>query len=267
MLLFRWEYDPHLYGIPIDLTDTGHEYYYDDDEVTSDEEWMDSVGLGLTVMLDTGFRAYARRRRVDDFIELRAEGGWPSDGRFYLQEGDPGLASGLRSDGLDPSLALSLHASGRLLTWLVSYENNSTGHPYVGQAVVATAGPGEATLLRLETSPGVPASVRLDLAYFAAQAAVASGVQRVTTPLPDEFLDIAGFRTADDGRCLEAPFLDADPDGAESLMRASLDAGGGWGRDRDLGGRHLPTTRVGRLLHLVRRGPSGQSAKRRYRVG
>ena len=180
VLLLRWTDDPHLYGVPIDLTDTGHEYYYDAYEVASDEEWLDSVGLGVMVSLDTGFRARARRRHVDDYIELRAEGGWPEDDRFCFQDGDPalpGLASSLRSDGLDPSSALKLHAQGRLLAWLVSYENNSTGHPFVGQAVVAAAETDAATLVRIEASPGVPDSVRLDLAYFASQAAAAGGAR------------------------------------------------------------------------------------------
>jgi hypothetical protein len=270
VLLLRWTNDPHLYGVPIDLTDTRHEYYYDTYEVASDEEWLDSVGLGLMVSLDTGFRAHARRRRVDDYIELRAEGGWPEDDRFYFQDGDPalpGLVSSLLSDGLDPSSALELHAQGRLLAWLVSYENNSTGHPFVGQALVAAAEADAATLVRVEVSPGVPDSVRLDLAYFASQTAAAGGAQSITTALPDEFLDLAGFRPAEDGRRLDTTFLDADPDGARALLSAGLAAGGEWGRDRDLAGRYLPTSRVGRFLHLLRRGPSGQSATRRYRVG
>lgn len=267
--MVRWAYDPHLYGIPIDLTDTGHEYYYRDDAVSTDEEWLDSVGLGLLVSLDSGFRTWARRRRVDDYIELRAEGGWPTDSRFRQQSceaSDQHLAATLLKDGLDPSVALELSAHGRLLVWLVTHENNSTGHPFVGQAVVASAERETATLLHVQACAGVPDHVRLGLAYTAVHAAAEAGAQRITTTLTDTFLDIAGFRLVDGVRSIDPSFLDADPDAVRALRDASLAEGRDWGSDRDIAGRYLPGTRVGQLLHVLRRGPSGRSATRRHRA-
>ena len=54
VLLVRWERDPRLYGIPIPLGDTSRDFYYTDYPVASAEEWLDSVGLGLMIHMDTG---------------------------------------------------------------------------------------------------------------------------------------------------------------------------------------------------------------------
>lgn len=186
VLLVRWNRGPHLYGIPISLTDTSHEFYYTDYEVSSDDEWLDSVDVGLMVMMGTGHRATAKRSQVADYIELRSTDGWPVDERFCLQEGECEcnlLAERLREAGLDPSLALERRAQKRLLVWLLTYENNATGGPWVGQSVVTRIGPTEAELEQVETAPGVPATVGLDLAYFASQFAAARGALTVTTSL------------------------------------------------------------------------------------
>jgi hypothetical protein len=262
VVLVRWDRDPGLYGVPVPLTDTRHEFFYPDYEVASTEEWLDSVGEGLRVMLDTGHRATARRRRVADYIELRDTGGWPGDERFSLQDGlhDADLlAERLRRDGLDPTLALERQAQGRLMTWLLSYENNATGGPWVGHAVVSHQGEATALLEQVETLPGAPPSVALDLAYFASHAAVAQGAMSVTTALCDPELALAGFRADASGtRVLSADFLDADPDGARVVLERGRASGGRWGADRDEAGRHLPATRVGRLVHRLRWGRSGR---------
>ncbi len=73
VLVGRFDQDPNRYGIPIGITRRSHEFYYTDFAVADDDEWLESVDIGLMVMLDTGFRAGARRRRVGDYIELRSE--------------------------------------------------------------------------------------------------------------------------------------------------------------------------------------------------
>jgi hypothetical protein len=269
VILFRWDGEPHLYGIPVPLDDVRHEFYYSDYTVSSDEEWLDSVTTGLGVMLDTGHRATARRTRVDDYIELRSEGGWPIDERFYLRTVDEShelLAERLREDGLDPSAALESRAQDRLVTWLLSYENNSTGTPYVGQAVVSSTGEGSAHLELVETTAGVPQTVALELAYFAAHDAVAAGARVVTTDVSLPTVELAGFAPDRSGALtLDTSFATADPDAARALLdaeRATPHAP--WGRDRDRAGRPLPSSRTGRLLHRLRWGRSG-GRQRTYR--
>jgi hypothetical protein len=263
--LVRWDGDPRIYGIPISLADPRRDFYYDD-PVDGDDEWLESVGLGLMVMLNTGFRATARRRLVDDYIELRTIGGWPNDDRFYLswfgRNFNQDRADCLRDEGLDPDLAVTLLKSGRLIAWLVAYENNSTGTPDVGQAVVSRGPTGGAILEMVELAPGVPESVMVDLAYFAAHAAAEQGAATVATELAMPALSLAGFQDCDGRRLLDTSFLAADPDGARALLAASVAERGRWGDDRDIAGRHLPRSRIGRLLHLLRWGRTG----RRLRV-
>jgi hypothetical protein len=262
VLVVRWDNDPHLYGIPVPLTDVRHEFYYSDYEVSSDEEWLESVSVGLDVMLGTGHRATARRTQVGDYIELRAAGGWPVDERFYLQEADyefERLAEVLREAGLDPTLALRRRSQDKLLVWLLSYENNATGGPWVGQAVVTRGESSEAELELVETTAGVPVTVRLDLAYFASHAAAERGARTVSTALPDREFALAGFAESSSGaRVLDTSFLGADPDGARALLEASLAAKTSWGQDRDAAGRYLPASRLGRLWHRLRWGASGR---------
>lgn len=262
--LVRWEGDPRLYGIPISLAEPRRDFYYGD-PVANDDEWLDSVGLGLMVMLDTGFRAHARRRLVDDYIELRQAGGWPDDDRFYLswfgENFDESRADCMRHDGLDPEIALRGLKSGGLIAWLVAYENNSTGEPDVGQAVVSRDEAGQACLEIVEVTPGVPESVMVDLAYFAAHTAAEKGTGTVVTELEIPQLSIAGFETRDGRQVLDTSFLAADPDGARALIDASLTQGGRWGDDRDNAGRYLPRSRVGRLVHQLVPRRNGRRAR------
>lgn len=259
--LVRWEGDERLYGIPIDVSDRRRDFHYDR-PVEDDEEWVESVGIGFMVMLDTGFRARARRRLADGYIELRKSGGWPVDRRFYLSRFDEGFDDGraawLRDDGLDPDPALTALASGRLIAWLVAYENNATGSPDVGQAVVVGDASGAVRLDLLETAPGVPQSVLLDLAYFAAHAAAERGAESVVSNSTDPVLRIAGFEDRGDQRVLDTSFLAADPEEARALLDRSLAEGGRWGEDRDAAGRYLPRSAPGRLIHRLVRGPGGR---------
>lgn len=273
VLMGRFGRDPHLYGIPINLADRSHEFYYTDYPIESDEEWLDSVGVGLMVMFGTGFRACARRRRVDDYIELSQEGGWPVDERFFLQDADPGfsrswrrrheidgLAQKLREDGLDTGLALERRSEGRLVHWLLAYENTAPSGPWVGQAVISSVGPHRAVLEHVETTPGVPLPVRVDLAYFVSHAAAELGVRTIITTLPDPELSVAGFEPGDDGhrRVLDTSFLAARPDEARALLEADLARGEAWGQDRGQAGHQVLRSQLGRLLHRLRVGRSGR---------
>ncbi|KRB74011.1 hypothetical protein ASE01_18625 [Nocardioides sp. Root190] len=263
--LVRWGGDERVYGIPIRLVDPRREFYYKR-PVESDDEWLDSIGLGVMVMLDTGFRARARRRQVGDYIELRDLGGWPNDDRFYLssfeENFDEGRANCLRHDGLDPKPALECLKSGTQIAWLVAYENNSTGAPDVGQAVISKDPSGDARLEFLEVAPSVPESVMLDLAYFAAHTAAEKGATVVVTDLDNPLLGVAGFESCEGQQVLDTSFLRADPDRARALLARSLADGGMWGGDRDAAGRYLPSSRLGRLAYLLMRGPSGRRPRK-----
>lgn len=259
--LIRWHGDERVYGIPINLTSPRRDFYYDS-PVESDDEWLESIDLGFMIMLDTGFRARARRRLVDSYIELREEGGWPNDDRFYLswfgENFDAGRADFLRHDGLDPEPALEHLRSGRLIAWLVAYENNSTGTPDVGQAVIARGPHGEARLEILEVATGVPESVMLNLAYFAGHAAAEQGAATVVTDLRCPLLTIAGWEPLDAQQVLDTSFLRADPDAARALLARSLARGDRWGDDRDAAGRYFPRSHVGRFDLRMLPGPRGR---------
>lgn len=266
VLLVRWKRDPRLYGIPISLTDTREDFYYTGHRVSSDEEWLESVDVGLMVHMGTGFRARARRRELSEYIELRDDGGWPTDERFYLQGVDyepERVAQALECDGLHAQSALQRRAEGRLLAWVLAYENNATGEPNVGHAVVVRLNDKEAVLEHLEVAPDVPVTVKLDLAYFACHEAAAAGALTIVTDLDDAELGLAGFRSGTGGaRLLDTSFLDADPDGARALLENDLGRGSRWGQNRDSGGRHMPRSRLGRAWHVVRFGKSGKPPRR-----
>jgi len=262
LVMIRWPRDPRLYAIPVDLAATRRDYYYAI-PVDTDEEWLDSVGLGFMVMLDTGFRSRARRRLIDDYIELRPAGGWPSDERFYFQFEKPegsrvaALADHLRSDGLDPSAASTAASEGRLVEWIVAYENNATGEPWVGQAVIARRNNAEADL-SIGTIPGTPDFLRINLAYHGGHAAARHGIARLYCAEAAPIFEIAGFRRGDDGFGLDTSLLDADPDRARQHLATDNSGGQNWGRDRDAAGRYMPRSRAGRLLHALRHGGSGR---------
>ena len=205
VLLVRWRSDPRLYGIPIDLRDTQRDFYYTDYPVDSSEEWLESVGLGMMIRMDTGFQFSARRTQVADYIELREPRGWPEDTRFYIDVVSPDDDdSWLRvpfvaEAGLDPRGAIAARDSGTLIGWVTAYENNSTGTPCVGQAMVSRTSATTAALASVEVSPEVPVTVAVDLARVAAHVAAATGVLRVTTDLDLPELVLAGFLDDADG--------------------------------------------------------------------
>lgn len=248
LVMVTWTGDPHRYGIRVGFEDLTHEYYYTDLTVDSVEEWLDSVLLGLMIQTDTGLRASAARLAGTGFVELRAEGGWPSDLRFYPMVLAPGDRHGwsclpwVEASGIDPAVALAHREAGALVAWVLMYENNITGTPYVAQAVVTRdeQEPTTAHVEILEVVDAMPDWALVDLAHLAAHVATEKGALRVTTDhhLPE--LRLAGFvGDPRSRRTLDTAFLDTDPAGAAALLETSLGVGR-WGQDRDAAGRYLP---------------------------
>ena len=271
VLMVRWARDPRLYGIPVRLAETHRDWYYRDLPVASTEEWLDSVEIGLMVRLGTGFRSSARRRLVSDYIELDAQGGWPSDDRFYcgvLPADDPYLPDLLdlpvtrMARTLDTSPVMAARDAGRLLAWVRGHENNASGEPYVGQVVVSWTGERRAHLEHVELADEVPVTVLVELVHLAAHAAGEAGAMAVTTDLQEPELAIAGFVDLDGRREADTGFLDEDPDGFARLVAEDRRRGSRWGQDRDAAGRYLPTTAAGRAWHRLRHGPSGSPPRR-----
>jgi hypothetical protein len=264
VLLVRWDRDPRLYGIPIDIEDISRDFYYTDFPVDSAQEWLESVDVGLTVHLGTGFRGSARRTAVEDYIELRAEGGWPVDERFHFGVVEPADPHGwlrvpfVKRSGLDPTPAVASLDSGRLIAWVVCFENNSTGSPYVGQAVVSWTGDSVAALEDVEVAAGVPVTVVVDLAQLGAHVAGDAGALSVVTDLEVAELEVAGFLAGEAGRrVVDTSFLDEDPVGAARLLHEAMAVPSQWGQDRDAAGRYLPGSRPSRWWHRLKHGPDG----------
>ena len=83
VLMFRWPPGNRLFGVPVSLTRTDRRL--DWDRPAHDlEEWLESVDLWLMEDVENYFNYRARRRAVDDYIEL-GQPNWPMDERFYLQ--------------------------------------------------------------------------------------------------------------------------------------------------------------------------------------
>ena len=266
--MFQWR-SPQLFGVPLSLTRTDRRLDWDQPARDLDE-WLESVDLWIMEDVDNGFEHSGRRRRVDDYIELR-DPGWPWDSRYCPGAIGPGdTESWLRvpfvqRDGLDPDPAVQRREAKTLLAWAMSYENNSTGSPYLAQATVVWVRPEEAEIDHVEIADGVPATLVIDLIREATHAAAGAGATRVITRLSLPHLDILGFRPRGDHLAVATTFLDEDFDAAEAVLRAELANPGLWGRDRDRENRYLPISQVGRLIHRLRHGSSG--TRRRTYIG
>lgn len=264
VLLCRWPPEDRLFGVPLSLTRTDRRLDWDRPAKDVDE-WIESIDLWLMEDVENGFRFRARRRAVDDYIELRVPA-WPADERFYCQvkeriDPDWTLLQDIGTT-LDARVALAAQARGALLAWTFAYENNSTGTPVVGHSTITWDGAEVARLLNVSVAEAVPVTVVVDLVRLATHTAAEAG-PRVVVAETDlarwhpKLPDITGFRASDLGSAMDTDFLAEDPDLATELLRTALADPGRWGHDRDRSGRRLPGSRVGRLLHRLRHGEAG----------
>lgn len=265
VFLFRWAPQKRLFGVPVSLERTDRRL--DWDQPASDlDEWLESVDLWLMEDVENGYSFRARRRLVGDYIELRTPS-WPSDERFYLQlndriEDDWTLLDPTEGN-VDAGTALAAQERGALLAWTFAYENNSSGRPVVGHSTVIRDDGDTARLVELVlVDEGVPATVAVELVRYATHAAAAAGFETVASDIdlfawhPD-LPAITGFTSGPEGLRVKTDFLTENPMLADRLLSSALAEPGQWGADRDRSGRYLPKSKVGRLLHRLRYGPSG----------
>jgi hypothetical protein len=265
VLMFRWPPEDRLFGVPVSLNRIDRRIDWDR-PAHHLEEWIESVDLWLMEDVENGYRYRARRRAVDDYIELR-QPNWPMDERFHLQvneriEQDWTMLQDITDTVLDARVALAAQDRGALLAWTFAYENNATGGPIVGHSTVTWDGADGARLVDMSLGDSVPATVAVDLVRHATHAAAEAGAQVVTSDIdlaswhPD-LPKISGFRLGNAGMTVDTDFLAEDPELATGLLQTALADPGPWGGDRDRSGRYLPNSRIGRLLHRLRHGESG----------
>jgi hypothetical protein len=253
VLTMRCGRDPRTYGIPIPLGDPTRDFYYPENRLSSIDEWLESVRLGMSIHVGTGLHARARRTLVDDYIELREENGWQYDPRFYLDVVEPDEPQSwdrvplLAEAGLDPAPAIASRDAGRLIGWVTAYEDGAATNPYAGHAVVTWTGDDTGDLEHVEVTPRAPVTVLVGLVRRGAHFAGASGALSVTTRLEAPELDLVGFRYADGRRAVDTGFLDEDPEGAAALLRDVLGSTGPGGQPRQ-------ESRSGRWWSRSRRG-------------
>lgn len=264
VLLLRWARDPNTYGIPIPLGDVDTFFGWPDEGV---EERLALLDITLMEELGTGLVSRARRHLVGDYIELAAPD-WPADQRFFHSVAHPdsdefeAMASTVRADGLDPSVALASAQSGSLVTWVLAGENNRQGQPYVGQAVITGHLGKPAVLQIMQLTDGVPLTVAVDLAHLASHRAGEAGFLAVRTDIDLPVLDLVGYRPENDGtRVVDTTFLNEDRDRAAALLAEALRHATAWGHDRDLRNRHIPEHRTQRWLHRLRHPLSGRAPR------
>jgi hypothetical protein len=269
LLMFRWPPQDQLFGVPISFTRI--ERRLDWDRPARDlDDWLDSVELWILEDVENGFSYRARRRAVDDYIELSTPG-WPDDRRFYLQvnshlDTDTTLLQDLHRVGLDAELALEAQHAGRLLAWIFAYENNSTGSPIVGHSTVIRSNSHVPRLANVALAADVPPTVAVALVRSATHTAADNGAEAVEAEaavighlqsLHPDIPKIAGFVRGPDGHRVATNFLTEDPTLADHLFRDALNQPGRWGGDRDRVGRYLPKSGLLRAFHRVRHGTSG----------
>ncbi|XAS75743.1 hypothetical protein V3G39_13925 [Dermatophilaceae bacterium Sec6.4] len=260
VVLLRWARDPNTYGVPISLDEAATIYSGANESI---EEHLSEIEILLMEELGTGLVSRARRRLAGDYIELTGPD-WPADHRFAEQVIYPDsdqlrtLASVTRADGIDPAVALASAKAGSLVAWVVAYEDNRHGGPYVGQAVI-TGHPGEPAVLQMVqlSQDAVPHTVALDLARLAGHCAGEAGYLSVRTKVDLPELDLLGYRPNEDGTWrVDTTFLNEDQDRASILLTDARRDSTAWGSDRDLGNTHLAKTRTQRWLHRLAHPPA-----------
>lgn len=262
LLMFRWDPYPDLFGVELSLV-SPDSWLGVGDPAEDLDEWIAALPLSLMEEIDTGLLYRGRRRQGDGCIELRGPD-WPSDYRFYIDTVRPydtiewSRTSFVAADGLDPARAVAAREAGILVAWLTAYENNSTGKPYLGQAIVVGETPERARLDHVEVVAGTPTTLLIGLVRAATHAAAASGAAAVTARVGLEHLELLGFRPTSAGEhVVVTNFLNEDAEAADAVFEAALEEPGSWGADRDRAGRYLPHTRTGRLIHRLHFGRSG----------
>ena len=265
VLMFRWPPEDRLFGVRVSLTRIDRRL--DWDRPAHDlEEWLESVDLWLMEDVENYFRHRARRRAVDDYIELRKPN-WPMDERFYLQVNERieqawTLLQDITDTALAARVALAAQDRGTLLAWTFATENNATGPFVVGHSTITWDSPDVARLADMAMGDSVPATVAVDLVRHATHTAAEAGARVVASDIdlanwhPD-LPKITGFRPGNAGTTVDTDFLTEDAELADNLLQTALAEPGRWGGDRDRSGRYLPHSRIGRLLHRLRHGRSG----------
>jgi hypothetical protein len=219
--------DPHLFGIPLNWENTPHGFFYTDDWVLSEAEWIDSVDIGLQVLLDTGFPAWARRTKVDDYIELTLAEDLPETPFDEAQLDDqPAHVEWLAARGADMSVGKRCKNANTLLAWMKTSSSLFDKDP-IGQVVIArgsTQDHGEIVLLDLDPDAATTAKVRL--VRIASHLAAWEGAATISTLDTTRELDILGFRSRPDGeRILDTAFLDLDLAAYYALVESDISAG------------------------------------------
>ncbi|MBO1756888.1 hypothetical protein [Allobranchiibius sp. CTAmp26] len=265
VVLLRWARDPNTYGVPISLDEAGTIYSGASESI---EEHLSEIEIFLMEELGTGLVSRARRRLAGDYIELSVPD-WPVDHRFAEQVIYPDsdqlrtLASGTRTDGMNPAVALASASAGSLVTWVLAYENNRHGGPYVGQAVI-TGHRGEPAVLQMLqlSQDAVPRTVALSLAHLAGHCAGEAGYLSVRTTVDLPELDMLGYRPDADGTwSVDTTFLNEDQGRASILLTDARRDSTAWGSDRDLRDAHLGKTRPQRWLHRLAHPLRGGTAR------
>lgn len=179
------------------------------------------------------FSFRARRRLVDDYIELRGPD-WATDSRFEVSDVGPtdryewARVPYVVEAGLDPSSAIAARESGTLVAWVTGSAPYASGYPYVSQATVVWEQPAVARLEHLEVVHEAPGTLLLATVRQATHLAAEAGATRVVAGFEFPHLDIAGFRPEADRLVADTTFLDEQPERADQLVEEALAHPGRW---------------------------------------
>jgi len=227
VLIGRHAQDPHLFGIPLNWEKTPHGFFYTDDWVLSADEWIDSVDIGLMVALSTSLIVGARRRQVNDYIELVEDDDRPTS-PFYVQRlnENPTRFAYLGHLGWDLSVGQQHRRDGTLLAWVDCYWNTTPSKTACQVVIGKGSAPSVGDVVLIDALPGTPVTATVDAVLLAAQLAASEGVSTITTTDITPELDILGFRANENGhRALDTAFLDFDMAAYRKLIESEVAAG------------------------------------------
>ena len=247
VLLYRWPPFVKLYGVPVSLlldSDAGRWQPENSPggswgetgtwEPPADlDAWAASIELWKMDTVENYFNFRARRRLVEDYIELRGPD-WARDPRFEMSELGPTDGYGwtrvpyVVEAGLDPSAALTARDRGTLVAWVTGSAPYAPGYPYVSQAAAVWEEPGVARLEQLEVVPDAPATLLLATVRHLTHLAAESGAIHVVADFEFPHHDIAGFRPEAGRLVVDTMFIDEQPERADQLVRDALAHPGRW---------------------------------------